>query len=334
MGYSVLISTICILLLTLSVPSKADAFGKGVSGEGKPEAIDTLHLRLATPSHIAREQIDKVVAIIDESVQVAVVGDYCGIRRPVPITALSKAIPILDRAITVSPGDIDLLVSKAYVLDLIGEKDQARTVLRFVLEKQPEHFEAKMWEQHPDNWRYALHYPKWSENEKSLHPVMSKHLTLEHRVQLVRDGLQKTLAIVTQVKGPAFHPETEIKVKWVLSETPYGPLVAWYLRIIEPSVEPSTQEAFLPIFKPLFIPMEGYSLLQQLAWNPYCFVVLVRGDRAELNRRVLFGEKCVREIRNIASRLSSTDSFLPKAKFRSAMQWHMKNFDMDGLTFE
>ena len=147
--------------------------------------------------------------------------------------------------------------------------------------------------------------------------------------------MQKTLAIVTGVQGSPFDKRTQVKVEWVLSQTPYGPLVAYYLKIIEPLGEPSTMEGFLPILQPtLFSPMENYFLVQQLAFAPYCFVVLVSGTTAILNRRSVFGQKTVQKLRDMVSQLSSRESYLPQQEFKSAMQWHMNNVDMKRLTFE
>lgn len=190
------------------------------------------------------------------------------------------------------------------------------------------------WKNRPATWANALRFPKWDKKSSSLHPVMAAHLALGHRVQVVRNGLQKALAIVTQVQGPPFDPGTQIKVEWCLSETPHGPLIAYYLKIIEPTGGPSIMEAFLPEFQPtLFSPMEGYFLVQQLAFTPYCFVVLVSGNNVVLNRRIIFEDKAAQKIHDVALRLSSVQSYLPEAQFQTAMQWHMNNFDANKLTF-
>jgi len=80
--------------------------------------------------------------------------------------------------------------------------------------------------------------------------------------------------------------------------------------------------------------MEGYFLVQQLAFTPYCFVVLVSGTTATLNRRIVFGQKTVRKIHDMVSQVTSTQFYLPQQQLKSAVQWHMNNFDMNRLTFE
>jgi hypothetical protein len=149
--------------------------------------------------------------------------------------------------------------------------------------------------------------------------------------------MQKTLAIVLGVQGPPFDKRTQVKVEWILSKTPYGPLVAYYPKIIEPSGEPSIMEAFLPIFQPQsnqVSPLEGYFLMQQLAFTPYYYVIGASGNDILLNCKIIPGEKTIRKIHEINSELVSLQSFLPQHQFQNAMQWHMDNFDMAQLTFE
>jgi len=293
------------------------------------------YLRLADPSHPAHKQLEQTVKIVDQCVQVELAGDLTAMKVSAPVGEMERALSSLDEAIAMCPNDMDLLVAKACVLHAFAQSKSAEEMLDLVLSKVPDHFEAKMWKSHWETWGDALRFPRWDERLESLHPVMVSHLRLDHRVQVVRDGMQKTLAIVTGVQGPPFDSRTQIKIEWVLSKTPYGSLIAYYLKIIEPSEEPSTMEAFLPILQPtLFSPMEGYFLVQQLSFTPYCFVVLVSGTTTTLNRRIAFEEKAVQKIRDMASQVTSTQSFLPQQQINSATQWHMNNFDVERLTFE
>lgn len=292
-------------------------------------------LRLADPAHPARRQLEAAAGIIDQCVQIELVGERTAMKTSAPIGEMEKALSNLDEAIAMCPEDMDLLVAKAGVLHAHAQFKSAEEVLDLVLSKSPDHFEAKAWKEHWETWNDAFRYPKWDASESSPHTAMLAHLRHNHRVQIVRDGLQKALAIVTGVQGPPFDRRTQIKVEWVLSKTPHGPLVAYYVRIIEPVGEPSTMEAFLPIFQPnLFSPMEGYFLVQQLAFTPYCYVVLVEGATAILNKQIIFGQKTAQKIRSIAMQLASDASYLPQQQFNNAMQWHMNNFDMDRLIFE
>jgi tetratricopeptide (TPR) repeat protein len=308
-------------------------FGKKLVATSAMKTAKVSALRLADPAHPAREQLEQTVKIVDQYVQVMLAGDQTAMKAFVG--EMEKALSSLDEAIALCPDDVDLLVAKACVLHASAQFKSAEEMLDLVLSKAPDHFEAKMWKKHWVTWRDALKFPKWDERLSSLHPVMADHLRHDRHVQVVRDGMQKTLAIVTGVQGPPFDNRTQVRVEWVLSQTPYGPLVPYYLRIIEPSGEPSTMEAFLPIYKPsLFSPLEGYFLVQQIAFAPYCFVVLVRGTTATINRRIVFGEKTAKKLRDMVLQLTSTQFYLPQPQVKSAMQWHMNNFDMKRLTFD
>jgi len=291
-------------------------------------------LRLVDPAHPARAQLDQIAEILDKSVEVEVAGDRTATRISAPLGEMENALSLLGSAITLCPDDMDLLVAKANLLHASAQFASAEKVLDEVLSKAPNYFEAQMWKSHWEAWSNALRFPRWDERLSSLHPVMAFHLRYDHRVQVVRDGLQKTLAIVTGVQGPPFDSHTQVGIEWVLSKTPYGPLFAYYVRINEPSEEPSSMEAFLPIFQPnLFSPMEGYFLVQQLAFTPYCFVVLVSGDSVLLNRRVVLSQNAAEKVRGMAAHLASGQSYLPQHEFRSALKWHMDHFDMSQLTF-
>jgi hypothetical protein len=298
------------------------------------KGTNTSSQRLADPAHPARTQLEQVAKIIDKCVTVEVVGDRTATRISASLGEMQNALSILESAISACPDDMDILVAKADILHGSAQFASAEKVLDEVLRKAPDHFEAQMWKSHWDAWSNALRFPRWDERSSSLHSVMAFHLQHDHRGQVTRDGLQKALAIVTGVEGPPFDSRTQIDLEWVLSKTPYGPLVAYYVRIAEPSAEPSTMEAFLPIFEPtLFSPMEGYFLVQQLAFTPYCFVVLVNGNSVMLNRRIVLGQKAEQKVREIAAQLASTHSYLPQHQFKNAMQWHMNNFDMKQLRF-
>jgi len=292
-------------------------------------------LRLCDPVHLARKELDWVAMIVDQSVQVEMAGDRTAMKVSAPADQLAKALSKLERAIALCPDDLDLLVAKACILHISSQFKAAEEVLDLVLSSDQTHFEALTWKKHPETWANAMRFPKWDKKSSSLHPVMAAHLGLGHRVQVVRNGLQKTLAIVAPVQGPPFDGRTQIKMEWVLSETPHGPLIAYYVKIIEPQGEPSVMEAFLPGFRPtLNFPTEGYFLVQQLAFTPYCFVVFVSGSDVVLNRRIIFDERAIEKMRDIANRLSATESYLPEEQFQNAMQWHMNNFDSAQLTFE
>jgi hypothetical protein len=194
-------------------------------------------LRLSDPAHSARKQIRQVVDILDSCIEVVVQEDRTATRATLSHSELEKALSALGEAITCCPNDFDLLVAKAFVLEAGAQFKSAEEVLDLVLSKDPSHFEARMWKSHWNEWTSPIRFPAWDERQTILHPVMKAHLALRHQVQIVRDGLQKAVAIVAAVQGPPFDSRTQVETQWILSETPFGPLVAYYMRIAEPSGE-------------------------------------------------------------------------------------------------
>ena len=284
-------------------------------------------LRLADPDHPARHELDEAVAIVDRDAEVhaAVLSTS---------TALLEAIPHLDAAIEATPEDLDVLVAKAAVLAGGLQFASAEEVVDAVLARDSDHFEARTWKEHWSSWKTALAYPAWSEDAHDLHPVMSEHLGAGHRLQIVRDGLQKTLAIVIELQGPPVDRNAKLSVDWILSRTLAGPLVAYYTRIKEGSRDPSLTEAFLPIFEPsAFAPFEGTFLVRQLGFSPYCFVVLADTNHVRFNRRLVYEGDGLRKVHELAAEVAATTSWLPQERFREAMQWHMDHFDMERMTF-
>ena len=309
-----------------------DLFGKSApAGDGGSVA----HLRLADPSHPARDLIDRAAAIADQCVQVLATGDRSAMQASFAPEQRDQALAALDEAAARCPEDLDLLVAKADLLHAAAQFKTAEEILDQVLARDPDHFEARNWKDHWDHWMNALRFPRWDQAETVIHPVMAAHLTHGHRVQLVRDGLQKAAAIVVGIQGPPLPAATQVKLLWMLSETPHGPLVAYYLRMIEPD-DADTTEAFLPIFAPgQYSPLEGTLLIQQAAFTPYCFVVLI-GSSGEvlLNRRVTYSASVQNSLRQIAANVRDRGAYLPQANFQSAMQWHMDHVDLKDLKFE
>ena len=157
----------------------------------KQAAAKVSALRLADPAHPARKQLEQAIEIVNQYVQVELAGNRTAMKVSAAVGEIEKALCGLDEAISIYPDDIDLLVAKACVLHASGQFKSAEEVLDLVLSKAPDHFEAKTWKKHWETWSDALRFPEWDERLSSLHPVMASHLRLDHRVQVVRDGMQK-----------------------------------------------------------------------------------------------------------------------------------------------
>lgn len=311
--------------------------GRGASsgsprGEG---AAAPPGLRLADPHHPCREVLARVAAIVGQAVHVEHSADGMVTRFSTDPSGVARAIALLDEAAASAPQDPDLLVAKACLQHASVQFKSAEETLDRALAVDPGHFEAKTWKEHWESWATALAFPEWDEGSSSLHPAMAAHLRQDRRVQIVREGMQKSLAIVTGVQGPPFEEGTRVKVAWVLSKAPQGSLVVYYLQVVEPAGEPSTLEGFLPIIQPArFSPMEGHFLLQQLAFTPSLFAVLVSDGRVLLNQRAVLGREATARVREMARTVGVTRPYLPPDRLREAAQWHMNHFDVAGVVFD
>ena len=297
--------------------------------------VDPRVFRLADPNHPARKYIDEASAFLDRSVKIQVFGQQILYQNEGAFEAVQIAAR-LDEGIALCPEDLDLQVAKAGILQAGMQYKSAEDLLDTVLAKDSAHFEARQWKDHWATWNSAWKYPSWDEKQKTLHPMMANNLSRNQALQVVRDGLQKTLAIV--IKGPAYSMQenTRVQVNWILSETPYGPLVAYYVSTTEPGdAKPHDAEIFLVPQKPSeFTPTESYFLIQQLAFTPYCFIVLANESKVSFCSRYVFGEKETRVIKEIAGKMAARDAFIPISQIRAASQWHMDHFDMDTMRFK
>jgi len=291
-------------------------------------------LRLADPHHPARAILDEAARMIDRSVELTLAGDNILTHMSFDVNETLAMAARMDEVISQYPDDMDLQVAKACLLYAGGQFKSAEETLDRVLSKAPDHFEARMWKNHWETWWNAVRFPGWSEQQTTLHPVMEGYLRQKRITQIVRDGMQKALVIVLPVQGPPLHPQAQLKAEWVLSKTPLGPLVAYYMQINEPGQEPNKMEAFLSIFEPKDSPQEGFYLMQQLAFTPYYFGVLVQNDRVVFNRRIVLGPRTQQKVRAIVAELEATKDFTPQGSFQQAANWHMSTFDMDKVEFE
>ena len=289
-------------------------------------------LGLADPKHPAREEIDKASAIADEIIEIFVGGFSCNSY------AARSLISAIDEALRKSPSDLDLLVAKSGALCLAAQFKIAEEILDEVLSINPEHFEAKQRKHYWNEWHHLFAYPPWSENATTLHPVILDRLRRRFVVQIVRDGLQIGVGIFYPASMDQFPKglSSRMRSKWqpILSETPYGPLIAHYILIEDDPENPYIAEAFLnPSVSDEVNPFAGYWLIQRLANLASCFIVLVDGYKILYNRRFLFPEKLRDELKSISETIVKKAPQLDEEAWRAAIDWHTTHFDLGTIKF-
>ena len=289
-------------------------------------------LGLADPKHPAREEIDRASAIADETIGIFVGGFSCSSHDA------RSLVSAIDEALKKSPSDPDLLVAKSGALCLAAQFKTAEEILDEVLSINPDHFEAKQRKHHWNEWHHLFAYPPWSENATTLHPVILDRLRRRFVVQVVRDGLQIGVGMFYPASMDQFPRglSSRMRCKWqpILSETPYGLLIAHYTFIEDDPENPYIAEAFLnPSVSDEVNPLAGYWLIQRLANLGSCFIVLVDGYKVLYNRRFLFSEKLRDELKRISERVVKEAPQLDEEAWRSAISWHTTHFDLSTIKF-
>lgn len=292
-------------------------------------------LRLADPHHPARQQIEAIASLIDANLQIGVKGDRPLITGQFPLDVVEQIMGLLEQAENRWTEDLDLRITRASFLYILGRTELASGILDDILVRHPAHYEARPWKNHFEAWHHVLRCPPWSLEATSLHPVMLGYLRHEMPLQLVRDGLQKTVAVVTEMRGPPFSAPPQCQIAWMISHTPYGPLLAYYVSVTEKGEPPNVMEAFVPIFQPsVHNAHEGRDIYAQLVATPYCFLVIAGETSLLLNQRMLFGPKTRQNLESSLAELYSSGKYLPQEKYEAARQWHMNNFNIEKVEYE
>ncbi len=290
---------------------------------------------LVDSAHPCRRLLDEADQILSQLFEIRVQRG-----QPVmcchPSRTIFKALRCLDDALKVLPDDASLLAAKGAVLFYCDPSDEAKTYFKKAV-SQGNSLEARMSLEHWSSWQNFLGFPRWDEDCDELHPAMSLlAFRYNNSIQVVRDGLQKAIALIVAV-DELLSDVTRSEIRFVLSLTPYGPIVANYVRLTTTEVAPPTiSERVIAIQNPAIqnqrapLAREGYQLVKQIAEQNYCFVVVLSSGKVSFNRRRLFGERVRAELRQIIDRIESIGSGLTVGNIRDAFKWHADHVpDMD-----
>jgi len=293
-------------------------------------------LGLVDPNHPARREIDEASALADEVVELFVSGGVSMVTCD-SIGAM-RLVSAIDKALEKASSDLDLMVAKSAALCLAAQFKTAEEIIDRVLSLDPNHFEARQRKDHWERWRHLFHYPPWSEGASTLHPIIIENLRHERSIQIVRDGLQLGVAVFRPAL-PSHFPKglsPAMRCKWetVLSETPYGPILAHYILIEDDPVNPFRAEGFIPALRPKEVnPMSSYWLMHRLLAMPSCFIVITNGQRVLYNKRYVFPETLRTKLKSILDKFASEPKERGIEAFRKAAKWHMEHFDMKTIRF-
>ncbi|MCD4786447.1 MAG: hypothetical protein K8T10_21690 [Candidatus Eremiobacteraeota bacterium] len=251
----------------------------------------------------------------------------------------AKLVSAIDRALSRLPDNANLMMAKSAALCCALRFKEAKATVDMVLDKYPDHFEARQRKEHWDMWEHLFQFPSWNKKKTVLHQVTAIALSRGKQVQIVRDGLNLALLILHPIQQREFPGgiPSDSRFKWIAdwSETPEGSLIAHYILLDAVRSEPYRGEGFFPVYYPKEAGVEeGYWLLQRLAFVKRCYVVLAEGRNVWFNRVFDFSGEFRKNLQEMA--FMAEEKKLPQnfPGFRRACQWHMQNLDLSQLTFE
>jgi hypothetical protein len=262
-------------------------------------------------------------------------------------TERAELVQIIDRALILAPNDENLLYARASALN--GDEffygpnldAQTKTAIEQLAKVNPEHFYVRarrlsggFARPMDENWENLLYFTHWTTTDRSLKGLMPSRLSQEKHVQIVRNCLTPTVAVVWGADRSISEKVRRMRweLRWV--KTPHGMVAAHYL-IMDCGDDTLRNEGFLPhsISNPPS-PMDGYSLLQLLAQSNDCFLVLCDGsDDVFRNELFSFPESLKRTLQTMKSQLNQIGPCKPSDPMDRATKWYMDNTNIKSINF-
>lgn len=271
--------------------------------------------------------------IADEGIALQQQGQIWSVSTNTDV--VTSLVDAINRALESSPSNGDLLVAKYAALALSWNAAEAPGTLRHALDSNPEHFDAKMLQDYSDSWQHLFHFPSWSEEKTRLPEPMVEWLHLQQSVQVVRDGLSLSIAIVNPASIDGF-PKNIRRSAWKLnwSRTPHGPIAFHYAMLDCGGGDIRKQESGLPHIadsKPTV--RSGYWLLRRLPHIRSCFIIFANGSKVLYNERYKLPSSMKNELIRMDYDLKRSGPISSAAECQPAAQWYMQNVDFESIGF-
>ncbi len=288
-------------------------------------------------------EISRLIAQASSFADQAIKRSYAGaylLDLTFGVTKEKRSFPLLeiiDRILQLSPDNPNFLFAKAETHSLLRDDETGQRLRRQVLKLNPDHFDASMREQYFKNWENIFTYPGWNINTAKMLTVMqSVQRTGGQFVQIVRDGLSLTLAILLQVNRNNF-PQEIVDARWkpLWVDTPYGPIFVHYIMFKLPNGKIYRQEYSLsPYPLPNINQRQGNWLIRRFCEVDSIFLVVNDNDDVIFNFRFTYPKSVRATLESVKQKLEHTTLVENhSAHLQKAMQWYMQNSDIEKIPY-
>ena len=264
--------------------------------------------------------------------------------------AARTAASLFREALDLVPTAVAYRYSYAVALRYSEGFEVAISEFRQVLELDPGHYEAQQQVALGPRWHDAFCYPTWGEPSpvdvglplpESVRLLLPQPHRPGTRLVLLREGSTKMVVALSRTRRDTWShlptPDMPARIELVLTRTPSGPIIAFYVVIRDDPDNPYKGETFLNPHDP-GQPSDdacqlGQHMLAQLARQDHTYLIFVdENDHLLLSRRLVFDAATQVNIARVHYEVQTLPSMaMDPVRFSQAAQWHMDNFSLDQI---
>lgn len=288
------------------------------------------------PDREVRRLADEASRVADEVIDRKYVSGSIMTNYTFDVGTELPLIKIVDRIVELAPENPDFLFAKSEAHYLQADGEIGQEYRQKTLEFAPDHFDANMRHEYHQQWENLFHHPGWSEQSKTVPAVMLTAQSEGIAVQIVRDSLTLTLAILIQLSREQFSSsgvDSKWKPLWV--ETPHGPVFEHYVLLKMPTgYIGKVENALSPYPIEPVLPRHGNWLLRRFCEVESIFIVVNDQESVIYNKRYEFPVPLKSTLKDIKLKLGEVT--LPhdwRQKYQSAVQWYEQNSNLDDIVW-